>query len=270
MKVSEIYIYPIKSLGGIAVPKATLTTRGLAHDRRFMLTTPKGKFMTQRQNRQMALLKTQIIGDQLIVWNSSQPNSKIEFPLQPQHFIKQQEVNIWRDTCIGNVLHQGINKWFSKQLKQPCQLIYMPTESKRSIDIEYNKGAEIVSFADAYPILLLGQAGMDDLNDRLPNPVSINRFRANIIYTGGQPFGEDNWKAFRIGKQSFRGVKPCVRCNVPNINQETATIDIHKEPNKTLATFRRFNNKIYVGMNVCWEGKRRGTIKVGDKIGMEN
>lgn len=251
-------------MGGVAVQKATLTPRGLAYDRRFMLTNSNGRFLTQRQNRRMALLKTHIIDDQLIVWDRNQPLSKIQIPLEPQHFSKQQEVIIWRDSCLGNVLDERINQWFSERLNQACQLVYMPAESERLIDEKYRNGKEIVSFADGYPILLFGQAGMDDLNNRLPNPVPINRFRANIIYTGGQPFEEDNWQAFRIGKQPFRGVKPCVRCNVPNINQETGERD--REPNRTLATFRRRDQKILVGMNVCWEGKRKASVKVGDEL----
>lgn len=229
-----------------------------------MLTTPDGTFMTQRSNRRMALLKTQLLDATLLVWDSSSPFSKIEIPIQPQHFVKQQEVTIWNDTCLGQVLHPRINQWFSKRLGQACQLVYMPEKSKRLIEEPYRKGEETVSFADAYPILLLGQSGMDQLNGKLAQPVSIDRFRANIIFTGGQPFEADKWKSFKIGKQLFRGVKPCRRCNVPNINQSTSEID--QEPNRTLATFRKFNNRILVGMNVCWEGKGKASIRVGDKL----
>ncbi len=264
MQISSIYIYPIKSVGGCSLQQSKITARGLAFDRRFMLTTPDGKFMTQRTNRRMALLKTEILNNSLLVWDSSFPLSKIEIPLAPQHFVKQQEVTIWKDTCMGQVLHPGINQWFSERLGQDCQLIYMPEESKRLVKTKYRKGEEIVSFADAYPILLFGQSGMDELNSKLAQPVSIDRFRANLVFTDGQPFEEDHWKSFKIGQQLFRAIKPCKRCNVPNINQTTAKVE--KEPNRTLATFRRFDNHIYVGMNVCWEGKREGIVKVGDNI----
>lgn len=270
MQISEIHIYPIKSLGGILLKKTMLTSRGLAFDRRFMLTTLDGQFMTQRSNRRMTLLTTTIVGANLIVQNKSHPLSKIEFPLQPAHFSKQQEVTIWKDTCIGQVLHPRINQWFSKQLGQACQLVYMPDNSQRLISSEYRKGNEMVSFADGFPILLFGQAGMDDINKRLETPVSIDRFRANIIYTGGQPFEEDHWSTFKIGNQPFRSTKPCVRCNVPNINQSTGEIDKEKEPNRILATFRKKNSKIYVGMNVCWEGKGRASITVGDELVIGN
>ncbi len=267
MKVSAIHIYPIKSLGGISLHKANLTRRGLEHDRRFMLTNKVGQFMTQRATPMMALLKTKIEGDQLVVWNSQTPKHKIAFPLKPKHFSKQQQVEIWEDTCIANVLDKGINKWFSKQLNQDCQLVYMPEDSHRAIDKRYGKEGEIVSFADGYPILLLGNASMDDLNTRLKEPIPADRFRANILFSGGTPFGEDKWKIFAINTQQFRGVKLCTRCQVPNINQQTGKME--KEPNRTLATFRVIKKKIKVGQNICWEkdkSKGKAMIAVGDII----
>ncbi len=267
MKVSAIHIYPIKSLGGISLNKANLTPQGLEHDRRFMLTDKNGLFMTQRSTATMALLKTKIEGDQLVVWNSLSPKHKITFPLKPRHFSKQQTVEIWDDTCTANVLHKGINKWFSKQLKQDCQLVYMPENSHRPVDKRYGKKGEIVSFADGYPILLLGDASMDDLNTRLKKPVSADRFRANILFNGGTPFEEDKWGNFSINTQQFRAAKLCTRCQVPNINQQTGKME--KEPNKTLATFRKKNKNIKMGQNLCWEkdkSKGKATIAVGDKI----
>ena len=223
--------------------------------------------MTQRSNASMALLKTKIEGDQLVVWNSQAPKHRIAFPLNPNHFSKQQQVEIWEDTCIANVLHKGINKWFSRQLKQDCQLVYMAEDSHRAIDAKYSKEGEIVSFADAYPILLLGDASIDDLNARLKAPVPADRFRANILFSGGAPFEEDKWTSFSINSQQFRGVKLCNRCQVPNINQQTGKME--KEPIRTLATFRRIKKEIKMGQNVCWEkdlSKGKANIAVGDRL----
>ena len=269
MKISELYIYPIKSLGGFSVRAADLTLRGLAHDRRFMLTTLEGKFLTQRSNAQMALLKTRIEGTQLVVWDSRSPDYSLSIPLVPINFQKEQLVTIWGDTCIGSVLPTYVSDWFSERLGQPCQLVYMAEHAQRPVEEGFKKKGEIVSFADAYPMLLLGQASLDDINNRLEHPISVDRFRPNILFTGGQAFEEDNWRYFKIGTATFRGVKACARCNVPNINQSTAQIE--KEPNKTLATFRKFNNKIYVGQNVCWEqalSEGKGRISVGDEINL--
>lgn len=267
MQVSSLHIYPIKSLGGIELTEAILSPRGLKYDRRFMLTTPAGKFLTQRKISAMALLKTKIEGDQLVVWDSREATDLLKFPLEPSQFLKEQTVTIWGDTCIGSVMPPIINQWFSDKLAQDCQLVYMAEHSERAIEAAYRKEGEIVSFADAYPILILGKQALNVISEKAAESIPANRFRANIIFEGGTAFEEDNWKYFTIGKQLFRGIKPCARCNVPNINQETAQIE--KEPNRSLATYRRIkNNKIYVGQNVCWEQQEgmEGRIKVGDII----
>lgn len=268
MKLSEIYLYPIKSLSGIKVSKAKVTLRGLENDRRFMLTTPDGTFLTQRNIRQMALIRIDLIGPDMKIWHHHFPDDYLLIPLKPTDFQGTQATEVWGYPCQGSILQTPVNEWFSKKLNTPCQLIYMTDDSLRPIDEKYRKLGEIVSFADGYPYLLLGQASMNDLNNKLASPVHINRFRANLVFTGGQPFEEDNWKYFTIGDLTFRGVKPCARCQVPNINQETAVIE--KEPNKTLATYRKLaKNKIYVGMNVCWEkelSKGLETIEVGNEV----
>ncbi|MEM1124795.1 MAG: MOSC N-terminal beta barrel domain-containing protein, partial [Bacteroidota bacterium] len=255
MQLSAIYLYPIKSLAGIRLEKSKVTLRGLENDRRFMLTKLDGTFLTQRVIPQMALLKVKIAGEELHIWHKEQPTDVLIIPIKPAVFIGTQATDVWGHPCKGSILEKSINDWFSQKLNTPCQLIYMTEDSLRPIDEAYRKTGEIVSFADGFPYLLLGQASMDDLNSRLEQPVDINRFRANLIFSGGQPFEEDHWNYFKIGDLTFRGTKPCARCQVPNINQETAAIE--QEPNRTLARFRVFKrngkNKVLFGMNACWE-----------------
>ena len=270
MYLSEICIYPIKSLAGIQLGKCKVTFRGLEYDRRFMLTDLNGQFLTQRKFPKMALFKIRIEGNKMSVWLKDQPKEQLKIPLQPTEFQGTQNVQIWKDTCIGSVMEVSVNQWFSDKLDKKCQLVYMAENSYRPIDETYGKMGEIVSFADGYPYLLLGQASVDDLNKRLKKPVPTNRFRANLIFSGGKPFEEDQWQYFKIGELTFRVAKPCARCAVPNINQETAQIE--QEPNQTLATFRRFNNKIYVGQNVCWEkdlSNGKNTLEIGDPVTLD-
>lgn len=266
--LSQIYIYPIKSLGGIRLEQSKLTPRGLQYDRRFMLTTPEGKFFTQRKIAQMAIMRLAIEGENLKIWHQNQPNDVLTIPLQPTDFQKQQKVQIWRDTCVGSVMEASINQWFSNKLNTDCQLVYMADDSIRPIDPDWRKEGEKVSFADGYPFLVLSQAAMDNLNQKMEDPVPIDRFRPNLVISGALPHEEDKWKYFKIGAATFRGVKPCARCGIPNINQQTATIE--KEPNRTLATYRRFEgNKIYFGMNTCWEKEMsngNNEVKVGDGV----
>jgi len=187
MQLSEIYIYPIKGLGGIQLTTTKLTLRGLENDRRFMLVDAEGIFMTQRTIRQMALLKTAIKGDRLIIWHKDQPSNSLSIPTKPTYFTKTIEVDVWGISSIAQVMPAAINQWFQGQLKTDCQLVYMPDTAERRMKEKYNTARDLVSFADGAPILIAGQAGLDDLNNRLDAPVSMNRFRPNLVFTGGTP-----------------------------------------------------------------------------------
>ena len=267
MQLKDIYIYPIKALGGIRVEQAKLETRGLQNDRRYMLTTIAGEFMTQRTVREMALFRTAIRGNEILVWRKGELDNVLTIPMQPTTFIQEQTVEVWGLESICQVMPKAINEWFQDQLKMDCQLVYMPDNAERRMKEKYNKARDLVSFADGAPILIIGQAGLDDLNSRLEKPVMMNRFRPNLVFTGGAPFEEDNWQKLQVGKAHFKITHRCERCNVPNINQETALID--KEPNRTLAKFRRFDRAIYVGVTAVWEAglsNQVDEIRVGDEI----
>jgi uncharacterized protein len=121
---------------------------------------------------------------------------------------------------------------------------------------------KIVSFADAYPFLIIGQSSLDDLNSRMDVKLPMNRFRTNFVFTGGKPFDEDNWKDFMIGNVKFRAVKPCARCVITTTNQETA--ERSSEPLRTLSTFRKSGNKVLFGMNLVAD--TIGVVNVGDEI----
>ncbi len=143
-----------------------------------------------------------------------------------------------------------------------CRLVYMPDATNRRVDKAYASYDEITSFSDAYPISLIGQLSLDDLNTRLQEPVPINRFRPNIVFTGGEPFEEDTMEEFSINDIKFSGVKLCARCVVTTINQDDG--EKGNEPLKTLATYRMRNNKIYFGHNLLHKGS--GVISVGDEL----
>ena len=138
----------------------------------------------------------------------------------------------------------------------------MPDSTKRKVDESYAANNEITSLSDGYPLLIIGQASLDDLNSRLAEPLSINRFRPNIVFTGGAAFEEDRLKHFAVNGINFYGVKLCARCPIPTIDQDNATKS--KEPLKTLATYRMKNNKVYFGQNLLHNGE--GIINVGDEI----
>jgi len=259
MTISELNIYPVKSLGGIAVQSARVTDRGLKHDRRWMLVDAENRFISQREYPQMALLKPEIAANGLII-NYILDNSHIAIPFKPQttEFI---QVTIWDDVVIAQRVSPMVDKWFSNILARPCKLVYMPDDSRRVVDPDY-ASEKINSFSDGYPFLLLGQATIDDLSLRVGQQIPMNRFRPNIVLTGGHSYIEDEMAEFTIGGIHFYGVKICARCPIPAIDQQTGISG--KEPLKTLATYRRKKNNIYVGQNLVHSGE--GMISVGDKI----
>jgi uncharacterized protein YcbX len=140
----------------------------------------------------------------------------------------------------------------------------MPDTTRRWADGRYAPKGQHVSFADGFPFLLIGQATLDDLNSRLAQPLPMNRFRPNFVFTGGEPFEEDGWGEIEIGNWKFQCVKPCARCIIPTTDQETATRAA--EPLKTLATFRKKGNKILFGQNVVWLGEGDAQVRAGDTI----
>jgi len=261
LTVSQLFIYPIKSLGGIELSSVELVDRGFKYDRRWMLVDNNNEFMTQRNWPTMALLKTEIRNDRLIISNKHNPGEHIHVPIETNNG-EVTRVKIWEDECDAVVEDDTVNNWFSHQLMQECKLVYMPEESLRIVDTNYASGEEITSFTDGYPILILGQASLDDLNSRLEEKLPINRFRPNIVFTGGKPYEEDEMEQFIINGIHFWGVKLCARCAIPTIDQESAVKN--KEPLKTFSTYRQLNNKIYFGQNLLHKGS--GTIRVNDPI----
>ena len=265
LTLSAINIYPIKSMGGIALKEAYLSDRGLQYDRRWMLVRPDGQFLTQRQLPQMVWLEVQIKGASMWIRHKKKEIEPLEISLSPAPS-ESLQVRVFSDTCLAWLPDKAADQWFSKALDSNCRLAYMPDESQRLIDPDFSrKENEVVSFADGYPCLIIGQATLDELNRRLDKPVPMSRFRPNFVYTGGKPHEEDDWSAIRMGNVPFFAVKKCARCQIPTVDPETATFQ--KEPTRTLATYRRTDNKIHFGMNLLLGGK--GKVKVGDIIEMQ-
>jgi uncharacterized protein len=261
MKIQDIYIYPIKSLGGIRLDNAKLEERGFKHDRRWMLVDKKGNFLSQRSFPKMALLQVKLLDDGLLVFHKFNSENNLIIPFEP---LSEQtlQVQIWEDQVIGQIVSSLANKWFSEMLQMDCKLVKMPDSTDRKIKRKYAVREESVSFADGMPYLIIGQSSLDDLNERLAIPVGMDRFRPNLVFSGGKPFEEDKWGKVQIGQAQFKVTKPCARCVMTTVNQQTA--EKGKEPLKTLATYRTVNNKVMFGQNMLLlEGD---SINVGDEI----
>ncbi|EON76043.1 Flavodoxin reductases (ferredoxin-NADPH reductases) family 1 [Lunatimonas lonarensis] len=261
MKLQDIYIYPIKSLGGIRLASAKLEERGIQYDRRWMLVDAQGCFLSQRTHPQMALLGVSVLPEGLRITHKMDKRQSILVPFTPETN-RMIPVSIWEDLVAGQVVSKTAGRWFSEILRMPCELVMMPENIQRKIDPKYAVKGETVSYADAMPYLLIGQASLDDLNARLENPVPMNRFRPNLVFSGGIPYEDDGWKTLRIGDAVFKITKPCARCVLTTVDQATAKKG--KEPLRTLAGYRNVGGKVLFGQNMLLLGG--SSLHVGDAL----
>jgi uncharacterized protein YcbX len=277
MHISEINIYPVKSLKGIGLSESIVEKRGLRFDRRWMLTDPDGMFFTQRETPKMATIGVQVTDDGLKVTSGI---GSMAIPPEPDRG-KRQNVVVWQSEVEGLVYNGQVSEWFSDALGRKCQLVMMPQSWHRHVNARFDSGEDIVSFADGYPLLIANEASLEELNDRIGDengPVPMNRFRPNLVVSGADSFAEDNWRRIKIGETTFRVPKPCARCVTTTVDQEAGEFD-DKEPLKTLATFRRprqvypdtfetygfQGNEVLFATNLIPENPG-GVLKLGDKV----
>lgn len=267
--IRALYTYPIKSCGGLAHDTLTLTATGPAFDRHWMLTTPDGSFITQRERPNMARIQPTFRDGVLFI--SAPGHGEVCVPLDERPGLPQRPVSIWRDTVLAADAGDDAADFLSSFLGAPVRLVYMPTATVRGVDPAYNTGAAAqVGFADGYPLLLISEASLDDLNQRLAArgaaPVTMPHFRPNIVIGDvDAPFAEDTWTRFTVREVAFDVVKPCARCAITTVDPQTGTIPNPKEPLATLATFRKgANGGVMFGQNVIH--RATGTLAVGDTL----
>ena len=261
LQISQLIIYPVKSLGGISKQTIQLCNTGFEYDRRWMLVDENNIFLSQRTHPQMVLLHTSQTDKGFTVskYNTESQSIIIPYITEVKNKLK---VTVWEDVCEAVEVSDGHNEWFSDMLNFKCKLVYMPDDSLRLVDKRYATNNEITSFSDGYPILMIGEATLENLNNKLKDALPMTRFRPNMVFTGGHAHIEDEMEKFLINQIDFLGVKPCSRCVITTINQQNATKG--KEPLKTLSAYRMKNNKIYFGQNILHQ--QNGSINVGDEI----
>jgi len=259
IRVSRLVIYPIKSCRGVEVNLATVGTTGFELDRRWMLIGDDGRFLSQREHHQLALVRVQIEGDLLRLEAPGLPSLEVGFDgaVGPAS-----RVQIWDDECAAIDEGDEAAGWFSRCLGISARLVRMASDNARPLGSSTAEPGDHVSFADGFPFLLLSAASLDGLNRRLSLPVPMDRFRPNIVIDGCQPHAEDGWNRIRIGEVGFRFAKPCARCVITTVDQ--ATGERKREPLRTLSTYRTVDGQVLFGQNLVHEG--RGLIRVGDSV----
>jgi len=275
IKISSIHIYPIKSTAGIKLTHTKVEAMGLAFDRRFVVSDSSGQFITARTEPTLCLVKTHLTEQGITLSATKMATLTLSY----EEFSEQyQNVTVWGDDIAGQLCSKAANAWFSEYLQRPCQLLFFGSKSYRekkptTLDVEHDNTRKL-AFADGYPLLLISQASLDDLNLRLTSNsignnqqqgVSMTQFRPNIVIDNCLPYAEDGWQHIRIGDVEFKVSKPCERCVFTTINPQNAEKNLEQQPLRTLKSFRQTSNgEVLFGQNLI--PLNSGQIKAGDKL----
>lgn len=261
--VSGLFIYPIKGCGGISMSMIQVhLARGIVHDRAWMLVDEEGTFLSQRKHPRMALIRPRLEGPNLIVEAPGQSPAHIDY-VSWNEVGRPRHVRVHDDTVKGIDYGDGAAGWFSAALGTRCRLVGRPRGLVRSAP----QGDAWLSYADAYPFLVVSQASLDDLNGRLADPVAMNRFRPNLVVDGGDPYAEDAWPEIDLEGVRLIGQTRCTRCAVITVDQDTGESHPRSEPLRTLSTYRRapeLGNKPVFGRNFGQASE--GTIVLGQSV----
>jgi MOSC domain-containing protein len=254
-----ITVYPIKSARGIPAESWDLDEFGLQFDRRWMVVDQDGEFISQRDCPRLALVVPSVLDGVLRIEAPGMP--ALEVSLAPLPAVTTR-VTIWDSTCAATWLGEAPARWFSDFLGCAASLVHMPAATMRPANPVYAPAGTRVSFVDGYPLLLISEESLTDLNRRLELPLPMNRFRPNLVVAGGEPYEEDTWTSIRIGEAAMQVVKPCDRCVITTTDQATA--ERGKEPLRTLATYRNVDGKVLFGQNLVHQ--QPGRLRVGERL----
>jgi uncharacterized protein YcbX len=261
MRLSALYIYPVKSCAAAARSSAIVEARGLLHDRRWMVVDEAGRFITAREAPRLVLLRA----------HPSESGLRLEAPDSAPLDVppttadaRRRPVIVWRDEVDAADAGDDAARWLAALLGRPARLVHMDATSTRPIDPERARSGDEVSFADGYPLLVISQASLDGLNERLAAPLPMQRFRPNLVIEGATPHAEDDWRRVRIGELELECVKPCLRCVLTTVDPARGEHDPRGEPLRTLNTYRRRPGGVTFGVNLIARGL--GTLRVGDLV----
>ena len=258
MQVHGLFIYPVKSLAGIAVNEVALDDFGPAFDRRWMIVDAAGRFVTQRDYPQLARIATAVEGNRVTV----QIPDAGTYPLLAGDELLP--VVVWRDQVAAIAEIGDASAALSAFCGEAFRFVYMPQSTFRRVDPERVPENRRVGFADGFPLLITNTASLDDLNARLAAPVDMRHFRPNIVIAGAEPWAEDRWSVLTVGELPLHLVKPCSRCVMTTVDPDTGIKAADMQPLRTLGQFRRTTDGVMFGINAVHD--RQGVLKLGDPV----
>jgi uncharacterized protein YcbX len=256
----------VKSCAALAHHEISFDARGPTWDRRWMVATPAGVFLTQREHPRLAVAQPTLDTDQLRLRTPG--GSELRVPLRHEPG-EARRVRVWEDECEAWDEGDEAARFFSDHLGIPARLVRMADTFIRPVDPSYAPRPAQTGFADAFPLLVLSEASLEELNRRIVGrgcaPVPMSRFRPNVVLAGCPAFAEDEWKAVRVGGMTLDLVKPCARCVTTTVDQARGEVPDRTEPLATLATFRRSGEgKVLFGQNAVHRAP--GRLVVDDAV----
>jgi len=276
--LTGLTIYPIKSCGGVELAEATVTASGLKsgeiRDRQWMLVDLDGQFLTQRELPTMALVQPRLNGNEVNLYFPGRALFRLP-SLKGSSLRQAMHVRVWDDALNAIDAGPAAAGWFSDVLGTPCRLVEFDPESTRLANKRWTDEVNVPTlFSDGFPMLLVGQQSLNDLNTRLLNAgrcsLPMNRFRPNLVVDGIDAFEEDYLGSLQLGTAVLKPVKPCPRCPIPSIDQETGTFG--PDPLDILRTYRanpRVNGAVSFGMNLILAQGEEQTIRIGQEFETE-
>lgn len=217
--IASLHFYPLKSARGIDTDTLEIIESGPVFDREFMIKTPDGGVLTQRALPAMTTISTRVEGENVIF--SAKGHADLVVPPATGELTS---TTLWKKEVHGERVGDEAAFWIQAVLglSQGHELIRRSDQKPRELSQTWiDKPEATVSFADGYPILLTSVSSLKNLNTYLSDAVPMDRFRPNIVIDGFPPWQEDTWKVVKIGNIIFDVAKPCARCPIPSIDQET-------------------------------------------------
>ncbi len=268
IELTSLYTYPVKSCAALSHQTVTLDRYGPAWDRRWMIVNPEGHFLTQREFPRLALIQPHVETDGLLLRASG--SSELCVPLQPEQR-QTRQVEVWNDYCFAWDEGDSAAQWVSDHLHTRARLVRMSDAHRRPVDERYAPPDAETTFTDGFPLLIVSEASLADLNRRLiergSDPVPMSRFRPNLVISGCEAFAEDTWRTIQIGDMTLDIVKPCGRCVTTTVDQATGTVPDTAEPLATLNTFRKQGSKVLFAQNALHRSP--GTLTVGSTVAVQ-
>ncbi len=248
LHISGLYRYPVKSMAGEALPQASVDALGLAGDRRWMLTDAQGRFLSQRDIPHMATVHARLLDNEVLRLAYQSDRLRIS----PQDFSANTTAcRIWKDTLPAHPARPAVNETLSQWLETPVRLVKLAGSARRQVDTHFVPAGVQTGFSDGFPLLILSQASLDDLNRRIGRahkPFEVRHFRPNVLIDGCDAYAEDRWQTLRTGPLRLHLVKPCSRCTISTVDPDSGCF-CGPEPLATLAAYRRRGHKVYFGQN---------------------